>query len=206
VNAPAQQQLRRATVADAPKIAQSFAAAFARDPVFDWLVRADGRRQLALQRFFGWILESRTLPHGETWMTADGLAAATWIPPQPEGSATHLAEDLRMLPMIVRLTGVPRLPRGAAMAAAMEHAHPEAPYFYLAFIGVAPRMQGSGLGTALLKRTLARIDALGTNAYLENSNPRNLKLYERAGFSVLREITARKDAPPVYAMWRPART
>jgi hypothetical protein len=40
---------------------------------------------------------------------------------------------------------------------------------------------------------------------LENSNPRNLRLYESAGFSVLREIKARRDAPPVFAMRRPAR-
>lgn len=205
MNAPAQTPLRRATPADVPSIARTFAAAFARDPVFDWLARPDGRRQFALRRFFSWMLESRALPHGETWMTADGLAAAAWIPPQPEGTATGLAEDLRMLPIILRLTGLRRLARGAAMAAAMEHSHPEAPYFYLAFIGVTPRMQGTGLGTALLKRTLARIDALGTNAYLENSNPRNLKLYEQAGFSVAREIRARKDAPPVYTMWRAAR-
>jgi ribosomal protein S18 acetylase RimI-like enzyme len=206
VNAPAQTALRRATPADVPSIARTFASAFARDPVFDWLARPDGRRQLALQRFFGWILERRALAHGETWMTADGVAAAAWIPPQPERPATGLAEDLRMLPIILRLTGLRRLARGAAMAAAMEHSHPDAPYFYLAFIGVTPRMQGTGLGSALLKRTLARIDASAANAYLENSNPRNLKLYEQAGFSVAREIKARKDAPLVYTMWRPART
>jgi ribosomal protein S18 acetylase RimI-like enzyme len=116
-----------------------------------------------------------------------------------------LIEDLRMLPAILRLTGLPRLSRGAAMAAAMEHAHPEGPFFYLAFIGVVPRMQGAGIGSALLRQTLLRTDAAGASAYLENSNPRNLKLYERAGFCVLREIKARTDAPPVYAMWRPAR-
>jgi ribosomal protein S18 acetylase RimI-like enzyme len=89
------------------------------------------------------------------------------------------------------------------MAAAMEDAHPKVPYFYLAFIGVVPRMQGRGLGSAILRATLERADASGANAYLENSNPRNLKLYEREGFSVMREIRARSDAPPVFAMWRP---
>ena len=79
-------------------------------------------------------------------------------------------------------------------------------YFYLAFLAVAPRMQGRGLGSSLLERTLARVDAVRGNAYLENSNPRNLRLYERAGFSLIREIRARKDAPPIYAMWRPRRS
>ena len=67
--------MRRATRHDVPRIARLFAAAFARDPVFDWLVRDGDARLSALQRFFGWILESRTVPHGETWVTADGMAA-----------------------------------------------------------------------------------------------------------------------------------
>jgi ribosomal protein S18 acetylase RimI-like enzyme len=204
VNAALRAPIRRVTPHDVPRVARLFAAVFARDPLFDWLVRPGKKRQGALQEFFGWILDSRTIPHGETWMTADGFAAAAWVPPYAQTAPASLGDDLRMLPVLLRLTGLARLPRGAAIAAAMKDAHPKEPYFYLAFIGVAPRRQGRGLGTALLAETLARADAAGTSAYLENSNPRNLKLYERAGFSVTREIRARSDAPPVFAMWRPA--
>jgi ribosomal protein S18 acetylase RimI-like enzyme len=204
VNAPAQTPIRRATLADVPGLARLFAASFARDPLFDWLARDGNRRQRALQRFFAWVVARRTLPHGETWIAGDGLAAAAWVPPYAQ-TPSRLAEDLRLLPVMLRLTGIRRLPRGAAMAAAMEHAHPQAPYFYLAFIAVAPRMQGAGLGSALLHQTLARADAAGADAYLENSNPRNLKLYERAGFTVTQEIKARADAPPIFAMWRPGK-
>ena len=204
MNAPLPIAIRRATSADASRVAQLFAAAFARDPVFEWLTRTGKSRQHALQRFFVWMLEARALPHNETWITADGFAAAAWIPPYGM-PGRGVVSDLRILPKILQLTGLARLPRGAAMAAAMEHAHPEAPFFYLAFLGVAPRLQGTGLGSSLLKQTLARADAAGMSAYLENSNPRNLRLYEAAGFSVIQEIRARKDAPPVFAMWRPAK-
>jgi hypothetical protein len=40
MNVALQSPIRRATLADGPRIARLFAAAFARDPVFDWLVRA----------------------------------------------------------------------------------------------------------------------------------------------------------------------
>ena len=202
MNALAQMPIRRATQSDVPRIARLFAVAFSEDPVFDWLARTGAKRQHALQCFFTWILERRTVPYGETWMSADGLAAAAWIPPQAP-SPTRMAEELRLLPMMLRLTGMSRLSRGASMAAAMEDAHPDLPYFYLAFIAVAPRLQGAGRGSSLLRQTLQRADAAAAPAYLENSNPRNLGLYERAGFSVVREIKARDDAPPVYAMWRP---
>jgi len=206
VNALPQTPIRRATQADVPHIARLFTVAFSADPVFDWLARAGTKRQAALHSFFTWILERRTLPYSETWISGDGLAAAAWIPPYASTSPSRLAEDFRLLPVMLRLTGMSRLSRGASMAAAMEHAHPDLPYFYLAFIAVAPSLQGAGRGSALLRQTLQRADAAGAHAYLENSNPRNLALYERAGFSVTQEIKARADAPPVYAMWRPAKS
>jgi ribosomal protein S18 acetylase RimI-like enzyme len=93
--------------------------------------------------------------------------------------------------------------RGSAMGAAMEKNHPHERHFYLAFIAVAPRLQGLGLGSALLEANLKAIDAAGTPAYLENSNPRNTRLYERHGFTARRNI-APAGAPPMIAMWRPA--
>ncbi len=197
--------IRRAKPADAPRISPIFAAAFAEDPVFDWLARGGHKRERALERFFLWIL-NRTIPHGETWLDLDGLAAAAWIPPILEAPPPSFFDDLRLLPAVVRLTGLSRLSRGAAMAAAMERSHPHAPCFYLAFIGVAPRAQGAGLGSALIAHALARIDAANASAYLENSNPRNIALYERAGFSIVREIKARIDAPPIVAMIRKRKT
>jgi ribosomal protein S18 acetylase RimI-like enzyme len=195
--------IRRAAPQDAARIASIFAAAFAEDPVFNWLARSGKKRLRALERFFHWIM-SRTIPHGETWLDVDGLAAAAWIPPVLETAPASWFDDLSLLPAVLRLTGVQRLARGAAMAAAMERGHPEGPCFYLAFIGVVPRAQGSGLGSALLSHALARVDAAGAHAYLENSNPRNVALYERAGFSIVREIKARADAPPIFAMARSA--
>ena len=199
--------LKRATIDDAARIARLFAAAFERDPVFNWLARAGSGRAMALQRFFFWVLRERSLPHGETWMAPDGYAAAAWIPPYFDGkrSPPTFSQELFLLPVILGLTGLSRFVRGAAMAAALEEAHPTEPFFYLAFIGVAPRFQGSGLGSRVLTETLARVDAAGAPAFLENSNPRNIALYERAGFAVSKEIVVRHDAPPIFAMWRPAR-
>nr|TFG51294.1 MAG: N-acetyltransferase [Hyphomicrobiales bacterium] len=195
---------RRATLDDAARIAHLLSAAFARDPVFNWMTRENGRAE-ALNRFFYWVMRQRAIPLGETWISMDGYAAVSWVAPYAEARPENFREELRLLSVLMSLTGLSRFPRGAAMAKAMEHAHPPEPYFYLAFVGVAPRFQGTGLGTTLLKHTLARVDAVGMPAFLENSNPRNIKLYERFGFRVTREITARKDAPPLYAMLRPGR-
>lgn len=89
------------------------------------------------------------------------------------------------------------------LLAEMEASHPEEDHWYLAFIGIDVIRQGEGLGAALMKHALARIDEEGGVAYLESSNPKNPPFYERFGFEIVRTIEI-KNAPPVFPMVRPA--
>jgi ribosomal protein S18 acetylase RimI-like enzyme len=193
---------RRAVAGDAGPLSRLFAASFQTDPVFDWIARPGAKRAAALEEFFYWLVRTRGIPFGETWMS-EGVAAV-WLPPGAPASPGGFLEQLRLIPMFVRLCGFPRLARGSAIGDAMEKNHPHDPHYYLAFIAVAPRLQGLGLGSAMMEATLARIDATGGAAYLENSNPKNARLYERCGFVARRNI-APADAPPMIAMWRAAR-
>ncbi|HVV65348.1 MAG TPA: GNAT family N-acetyltransferase [Rhizomicrobium sp.] len=192
---------RRAREADAGSLARLFAAAFLSDPVFEWIARPGAGRARALERFFFWLLRHRAIPFGEVWV-AQGAAAA-WLPPGAPASPGGLAQQLMLLPTFVRLCGFSRLMRGSAVGEAMEKSHPREAHFYLAFVAVAPRLQGMGLGGTMLESTLRRVDEQGLPAYLENSNPRNARLYERLGFRTRRNI-APPGAPAMMAMWRPA--
>ena len=192
---------RRASAHDAAPLARLFAAAFTNDPIFNWIARPGPRRAHVLEQFFFWLLKSRAIPFGEVWMSTDGHVCAAWLPPGTPASPGGFYEQMRLLPLFVRLCGFPRLRRGSAMADAMEKNHPHEDHYYLAFIAVAPRLQGLGLGGAMLDATVKRADEFGMPAYLENSNPRNTRLYERAGFAVRRNI-APPGAPPLISMWR----
>lgn len=195
---------RRARSADAQLLSRLFAAAFLTDPVFDWIARAGEKRAAGMERFFRWLLATRAIPLGEVWMSEDGAAAAAWLPPGVPASPGGFFEQMRLMPLFIRLCGLPRLARGSAMGEAMEKNHPKEPHYYLAFLAVAPRLQGLGLGSAMLEATLKRADEAKMPAYLENSNPKNARLYERAGF-VARKNIAPPGAPPLIAMWRSAR-
>jgi GNAT superfamily N-acetyltransferase len=192
---------RRARNNDAAPLARLFAAAFANDPVFGWIARRGPKRAEGLERFFFWLLQVRAIPFGEVWMADDGAAATAWLPPDVPATAGGLLDQIRLLPMFLRLCGLPRMGRGSAMADAMEKHHPRERHYYLAFIAVAPRLQGTGLGSAILAATLKRADDAGLPAYLENSNPRNTALYERHGF-VRQQNIAPAGAPPLISMWR----
>ena len=195
---------RRATIDDAPVLARLFAAAFTTDPVFDWIARPGAKRAAALEQFFLWLMRVRAIPYGEVWLSPDASASAAWLPPGAAATPGGLMEQLKLMPLFVRLCGFPRLMRGSAMADAMEKNHPHDPHFYLSFVAVAPRLQGLGLGGAILEATVKRADQAGMPAYLENSNPKNTKLYQRAGFVAGKNI-APVGAPPLIAMWRDKR-
>lgn len=195
---------RRATPNDASSLARLFASAFLSDPVFAWIARTGPERAQGIERFFRWILEVRAIPYGEVWMADDGSVCAAWLPPDAPASPGGLIEQIKLFPMFLQLCGVSRMLRGQAMADAMENNHPHARHVYLAFIAVAPRHQGLGLGSTMMDANLARIDAERLPAYLENSNPKNTRLYERSGFVTQKNI-APKQAPPLIAMWREAR-
>lgn len=192
---------RRAVQDDAEALSRLFVAAFLNDPVFSWVARSDAKRSKGLERFFRWLLETRAIPFGEVWMAEDASAAAAWLPPGVPASPGGFIEQIRLFPLFLSLCGLQRLGRGSAMADAMEKHHPREDHFYLAFIAASPGLQGIGLGSAILEATLERIDAARMPAYLENSNPKNTRLYERAGFVTQKNI-APKGAPPLMAMWR----
>ena len=88
----------------------------------------------------------------------------------------------------------------AALADKLETYHPKAPHAHLVFLGVATNAQGRGVGSELLKHTLASLDASGTVAYLECSTERNVALYQRHGF----EVTGQFELPNLH-MWTMAR-
>lgn len=195
---------RRATQADVGSLARLFAAAFITDPVMDWIARPGMERSQGLERFFRWLLAVRAIPFGEVWMAEDASVCAAWLPPAAPASPGGLLEQIKLVPMFIQLCGFTRMLRGQAMANAMEKNHPRARHYYLAFIAVAPQFQGMGLGSAMMEATLKSVDASGAPAYLENSNPKNTRLYERCGF-VTRKNIAPAAAPPLVAMWRTAR-
>jgi len=83
----------------------------------------------------------------------------------------------------------------------MDRFHPATPHWYLWTLGVDPRCQHRGIGSALLSHTLAHIDQRREIAYLESSDPKNVPFYERHGFEVLGIIQVH-DVPRLTPMVR----
>jgi ribosomal protein S18 acetylase RimI-like enzyme len=140
----------------------------------------------------------RAFDHGMAEVTDDFRGGTMWLPPgvtPDEEALDALAADS------VRASISPMLGRYFEQ---MAKTAPTVPHWHLTFIGVDPTRMGQGIGGALLGHALERIDVEGGTAYLESTNPRNITLYQRHGFEVVREIQV-GDGPPLFPMLRPAR-
>lgn len=195
---------RVANIADLALVASVLADAFYDDPVVRWWMREDSGFPAALNRVQT-FLASEDIPKKHVFVSPDGRAAAQWQPPGPPDPPMSLWQQITLLPQLVQNSGLRKARRILKLIEMMETGHPKEPHFYLFFLGVRRDSQGAGLGSTLLAACLERVDAAGMPAYLENSNPKNTRLYERYGFVVRGEGRAMPGAPVMQFMWRERR-
>ncbi|HWH79622.1 MAG TPA: GNAT family N-acetyltransferase, partial [Candidatus Binatus sp.] len=69
------------------------------------------------------------------------------------------------------------------------HLDPEEPHMHLGPIGVAPELQGQGIGTALMHRYIEYLEGESAAGYLETDRPKNVEFYKKFGFVVRHEET-----------------
>lgn len=193
-------RVRRANPADIDAITTTFTAAFFHDPVWGPVFPDESRR--AEQAAVMWrVYAASALRYPWTFVTPDAEAAAIWIPP---GGTELTADEASGLGELIEKDAGPE---AAALVqrieALFEAAHPADPFFHLTILATHTAHRGKGLGMGLLAETLTRIDALGAAAYLESTNPANIKLYQSAGFAPRSEI-ALPTGHVVTTMWRPA--
>lgn len=178
---------------DRDRVASLLTQAFADDPVVRWIL-GERRRDRAM---FETLLDHAH--QAGVWDVAvrDGVpvGAAVWDRP---GDQAPVSAQLRAVVSFLRILGT-GIGRGLAVDLACEKRRPDHPHWYLAYLGAA--VQGVGVGSAMLRAALDRIDG---PAYLESSNEINIPLYERFGFEVTGEIVLPYGGPTMWTMYRRA--
>lgn len=192
---------RVAAMADLQIVAATISDAFENDPFNRWFMRQDGGYDAARMRMYLY-LASEDIPKKHVFVAGDGQAVAQWQPPGPPAKPMTFLQQLALAPLIVRNTGLARVGRLLRLISFLEANHPKEPHYYLFLLGVRQEAQGAGIGSALLDACLARVDAAGMPAYLENSNPKNTRLYQRHGFAITKEAAPAPGAPVMQFMWR----
>jgi GNAT superfamily N-acetyltransferase len=194
-------EVRAGTEADIGSVKQALSRAFHDDPVMLYLFPDASKREPKLQAFFA-SEAKRAMTKGklETAGADTSQGAAVWFGPGHWKLGGF--EMLTQVPMILRFGK--QTPRALRLLGQIEKVHPKEPHWYLAVLGTDTAHQGKGIGSALLAPVLAKCDEEGLPAYLESSKESNIPFYNRHGFEVSCEVTA-KDGPTLWPMYREPR-
>jgi GNAT superfamily N-acetyltransferase len=193
--------VRVATPADVDSIVAAITTAFFDDPLWGpAFPDADKRAAQAERMWRLFVTSSMRYP----WMlvTTHCESAALWIP--PGGAELTPAEESDFEVFMTGVAGRDVTAGILRIFEELDRAHPHEPHYYLSLLATHDVHRGKGFGMALLRASLARIDAAHMPAYLESTNPANLKRYESVGFVERDRITMPSGAV-VTTMWRPAR-
>jgi ribosomal protein S18 acetylase RimI-like enzyme len=177
--------------------------AFIDEAGLNYWLKQGRKKEASRRKFFDAIVEDAVHPERDIYL-AEGetghLGAALWLKAGKKAFDLSVLKQVSLTPLMLSIAGMSGMRRGFALADKLETYHPKEPHAHLVFLGVATNAQGRGVGSELLKHTLAPLDARGTVAYLECSTERNVALYARHGFEVTGEF-----ALPNLRMWTMAR-
>jgi ribosomal protein S18 acetylase RimI-like enzyme len=193
-SSPPQAPIRTVGRADAERVVAMVVAAFAADPAARWMY-PEAARYAAHFPDFVKAFGGRAVACGTAHMIGEGAGAALWLPP-------GITPDDAGVESLIRRS-IPPHAHDALFAVfdQMGSYHPAEAHWHLPLIAVHPACQRMGYGAALLRHMLAAIDEQRLPAYLESSNPDNIPLYERQGFTVLGVIQV-AGSPPITPMLR----
>jgi ribosomal protein S18 acetylase RimI-like enzyme len=179
-------------------IIDTLSRAFVDDPGLSFLKPDPVARRAMLPAFFTHMRREDLLV-GKVETSPGGEVAALWRAPghhkdEPLGSFRTSLAFLRILGLAT--------PRGITVGASMAKHHPQAPHWYLRFLGVRPEAQGKGWGGVALRHGIARAEADGLPIYLETATPENVGLYRRFGFAITQEWDVPSGGPHFWGMMR----
>lgn len=161
-----------------------------------WLKQGEAKER-ARRKFFDASVRDLIHPERDLWIAeADGkaLGSAIWLAPGHKAFDFSWIKELMIAPLFHAVAGTAGMARATELGKQLATHHPRSPHAHLVFLGVSSAAQGRGIGSAILKATLAPLDAQAIVAYLEATTVRNVALYARHGF----EVTGEFDLPGLH--------
>lgn len=173
--------------------------AFADGDVARWVEPNPVLRVQLLRRFLNKLLQN-TAEHGiiRLAQSEEGVVGvACWYPyPLPRSTVDVPAGDDPQTPSPDSACRIGVLQKALAERHPRHHRHD-----HLAYLGVLSTRQNRGIGTALIRDHHSHPDNTATPAYVEATDPRNHRLYQRLGYTDYGPAIVAAGSPPVWPMW-----
>ena len=150
----------------------------------NWVVKSDKKRISRIRKLMVYAYDLCKMQEG-VFISDDNKGAIIFdLPKTSKYNFTRLIKDVGF---IFNVIGVERLFKVLKREGYIKKFHPKDDYIYLWFLGVFPENQGNGVGSKLLQELIVMANNKNLPIYLETSNPGNLKLYKKFGFSTYHE-------------------
>jgi ribosomal protein S18 acetylase RimI-like enzyme len=186
--------VRHARAGEERDVASVLTDAFADEAGLNYWLRQGRAKQRARARFFDAAVGDVVHPQRDLWLAEAGgehMGAAIWLGPRLKAFDFSPLQQIAMIPLLYTIAGIGGALRGLALGEKLDALHIKPPHAHLVFLGVSPAAQGRGIGSAILKATLAPLDGAGVTALLEATTDRNVALYRRHGFEVAESLHLR---------------
>jgi len=177
-------KIRTASLSDIDEAVGCLATAFAQDPITGFLLQTSQGYRERVTQFFSLLMRARIelempvfVAQGDRGIHGATMGYSTVRSEWPAGLTEEWSCFEKAIPGLTD--------RMAIYDEVATKFQPPAPHYYLGVIGTDPTVQGSGIGTQLLKSfcELSASDPLSSGVYLETAQPSNLGFYERVGFA-----------------------
>jgi len=194
-------RIRKAGYDDVDALKKVLAKTFDEDPIHKWCIAQDRKRTARMEKHFETHVKHYAMKYDHVFTTEELDVVAVWFPPEPKDSwKSSTLKDLSLIHKWVAITGFWKLLTTMSAIEFVKKRHLKRPHYYLSYIGVDPPFQGRGIGTDLLWHGLQMCRQRGLPAYLETSQERNVRYYERNGFTVSEEFFVPHDGPKIWTM------
>jgi GNAT superfamily N-acetyltransferase len=191
--------VRRATRDDVNACALVLTRAFHDDPGVLVFAPDEALRERVLPNFFRTFVAASVAEDADIMVAGEPIVGvASWFGPDTHGPSPDAFAD------VVDALGPEGTQRLLAMAGELEAQHErlaQERHLRLEFFGVEPRLQRTGVGSALIAHGHRRADGSGVPCYLETFTEQNVRYYERRGYRIAGEYAV-GDGVPVYGLLR----
>lgn len=182
-------------------------AAFADDPLFNYLVPADVPDRSGLMTYLFRLLLICGAGGGHSYCLTDDRAktlkgVVIWMPPEQSVDLIDLLRaGLYELPFRLPLPYLPRWQAALALDHYRHQAMPQ-PHWYLMLLAVSPSYQRQGVGHQLMQPGLQASKNPQASCYVETSTEGAVRFYQRHGFAIVKTGPFAEQAPPFWTLRR----
>lgn len=177
--------MKRAAYSDKNRIVEILSKSFDTNQSVNYIVKQDDKRHERIRSLMDYSFQVCYL-FGEVYLSEDDKACALVL--YPDKKSTTLKSILLDVELMFKCIGITNISIAMDRESKINKLKPKERMYYLWFIGVDPKFQGSGIGTDLMQSLIEDSEKQQRPIFLETSTLRNLPWYKKFGFETYNEL------------------